>query len=82
MGKYPRWGGEYERAEGDVCEACDKPATHTVTVEYGYMRGTDHEPHAVCPRHRIVAKNQIRRFIAHMVTKERFLAERKAREAS
>ena len=77
MGRnYPDTRGEFAGppSEPKECTACQKLATAQVRVAWDYMRGSDDwEP--VCKRHRKMAEHQSRRFIAHMMTKDRHFSK-------
>ena len=61
--------------DGRKCSACDRPAVAVARIEWDYMRGND-EFEPVCQRHAIMVENAFRRFLAHMNTKDDFLAGR------
>lgn len=51
--RYPYYSGD-ERLKGGGggrCRACDKPATHRITIQVSWFRGDD-EVLRVCPEHK------------------------------
>ena len=83
--KYPRWGGappinKKRRASWEenkvLCDACSNTAIGYCTVEYGYMKGTDHEDYKLCGYHRSMGSKNLRFLI------EDLTATFKARKAA
>lgn len=73
-GKYPCIGGETHMPNcKDQCEACGNPATHSVRVQFDYMRGND-EFYLVCQRHLGIARARLGQFFAHVKTKAKHLS--------
>lgn len=62
------------RDELPECTACNKPARHWVRIAWSFMRGEDtNEP--VCGRHLRMASKNSQRFMAHMMTKDAYIAD-------
>jgi hypothetical protein len=78
MAKYPCYGGETHIPKcTEQCEACDKPATHSLRVQFDYMRGDD-ENYLVCHRHLEIGRKKIKQFLAHVESKPKHLEKAKA----
>lgn len=77
--EYPQVRYETGGAPAELCEccACAERAVATTRVAYSYMRGED-EMEPVCKRHRRMAEENASRFIAHMMTKSKFVKARAA----
>jgi hypothetical protein len=73
---YPQWGGDEKIGRKEECGCCSRRATHVVGVEWSYMRGEDsHVP--ACSKHREMAETNFRRFLAHLDTKDKWVASLK-----
>lgn len=74
MGKreYPRLDHTTKGGAGGECDCCDQRSTHTVWVQFDWMRGND-EKFAACARHMKMAQKDFGRFMAHHRSKEKFL---------
>lgn len=64
--------GKADNPKGEECEACAKTATRWVRVAWDYMRGND-DIYLVCDRHASIANQNLRRFLAHCRSKDKFL---------
>jgi len=54
------------------CAACASPATHSVRIAGDYMRGND-DFYVVCSRHFKMSSTNTSRFVAHFLTKDKFV---------
>lgn len=71
--KYPRFSHlKHSKKPVGECEACDKPAHFYVIVEFDYMRGND-GAYKTCQRHASIAQDNIKKFLAHITTKDKFI---------
>lgn len=78
--EYPRWGGDSPLTAPCECAACDKPAVVSVGIEWDWMRGEDSYVPA-CRWHKKMALNEVKRFVGHINSKDKFLASKNAAPA-
>ena len=63
---------------GTKCCACDGPGWRLVRIAWDYMRGSD-DILPACKRHWNMADSNEGRFIAHMLTKDKFVRDKGSR---
>lgn len=71
-----RKGDNPKRFKKIQCCACAEQATHFVHIHFNWFRGDD-ERYSACPRHKEMAETMLTKFLAHVETKQKFLAEQK-----
>lgn len=80
--KYPQFRGinpsKGKKSIGECC-ACDKPAWFHVIIAFDWMRGND-EVYSTCQRHALIAQDNIKKFLAHVETKELYLKRKSTNE--
>ena len=78
-GSYPSlrdFGGYKGNKPKGICEACARPATGYIRVAWDYMRGND-DSYPVCQKHMSMAQSNLDQCLAHIRTKDKFMARTK-----
>lgn len=78
---YPRWSGWRGAPKGKQCQCCHRGASTRIEIQWDWSRSED-ERYDVCEYHRRMAQDseRVRQFIAHLGSKDEYMATRSARK--